>query len=216
MHKSVKMVQFIIILPIILLFTYLSVTTILVFFPKTGDCKGKSLEYIYLFHSSTHTEIILPIKPDSTWIRYFLFDSHPKRGFIAFSYADEAFMLNTPTWDDVDYRLAAKALFYPTPSVIQVGNYADIKYDACIKIPLNVECLEKLAKSISDSFMVKDGRYIKVQSNSKFGSLYYYRAKEPYTLFHTCNSWTANRLQDAGLKAPYLAPFVQQIVYVYR
>jgi hypothetical protein len=137
-------------------------------------------------------------------------------GYVAFSYGDKEFMMKVPTWSDIDYKIAFKSLFINTPALIRVSYYWDINKDNCIKIELSKGCLKKLKQSIFNSFSRKKNYFIRYKDHYKQHNIFYFQAKKSYNLFHTCNSWTGDRLKDAGLKASYLTPFAQQVIYPYK
>jgi hypothetical protein len=137
-------------------------------------------------------------------------------GYLAFSYGDREFMMKVPRWSDFDFSLALKSLFTNTPALLRVGHYGGINREDSVKIMLSKSCLEKLQKSILNSFSEKNNKFQRYFDSYKHPKVFYFQAKKSYNLFHTCNIWTGDRLRDAGLKASYLTPFAQQVIYPYK
>ncbi len=211
-----KSIKFILLL-FAALITYIMFSFILLLFPSQKLCTNET-ETIYIYHDTAHTEIMIPVN-------YFK-DEYQKRfpnllkgqnyGYLAFSYGDKEFMMKVPTWSDVKLGIALKSLFINTPALLRVGHYGGINKEDSVKIMLSKQCLEKLQKSILNSFSEKNNKFQRYLDRYKHPKVFYFQAKKSYNLFHTCNTWTGDRLREAGLKVPYLTPFAQQIVYPYK
>lgn len=211
-----KIAQFILLL-LISLILYIIFTFILVLFPSEKLCEDET-KTIYIYHDLVHTEIMIPV-------RYFekeYKEQFPNLlkgknyGYLTFSYGDKEFMMKVPTWNDIDLGITLKSLFTNTPALLRVGHYHDVNKKKSIKINLSKTCLEKLQKSILSSFLQQDKHFQRYFDHYKHPKVFYFYAKKRYNLFHTCNSWTGDRLREAGLKASYLTPFAQQVIYPYR
>lgn len=196
---------------------YIIFSFILLLFPSEKLCTNET-KTIYIYHDTAHTEIMIPVK-------YFK-DAYQKRfpnllrgqnyGYLAFSYGDKEFMMKFPTWNDIELGIALKSLFINTPALLRVGHYRGINKEDSVKIKLSKECLEKLQKSILNSFSEKNNKFQRYLDHYKHPKVFYFQAKKSYNLFNTCNTWTGDRLRDAGLKASYLTPFAQQVIYPYK
>jgi len=185
-----------------------------IFFPTNKKCTDTT-KTIFLYQSTAHTEILIPLP-------YFKKDyqknfpnliKNNTHGYLAFSYGDEEFMMKVPTWDKIKINIALKSLFTNTSALLRVGYYWGIKEEECIKIKLSKKCLEKLNQSILNSFTLKDSHFQRYFDHYKESNTFYFKAKKSYNLFHTCNSWTGDRLRDAGLGVPFITPFAQQVTY---
>jgi len=137
-------------------------------------------------------------------------------GYLAFSYGDKEFMMKVPTWSDVKLGITLKSLFTNTPGLLRVGHYGGINKEDSVKITLSKLCLEKLQKSILNSFSEKNNKFQRYFDHYKHPKVFYFQAKKSYNLFNTCNTWTGDRLRDAGLKVSYHTPFAQQVIYPYQ
>jgi hypothetical protein len=158
----------------------------------------------------SHTELI--IKADLFDIDLFRDQLNGSRvGYLAFSYGDREFMMDTKGFDDLNLKLALKGLFINTPALIKVGYYGDFYKDQTKEIHLSKECFKKLKSSIINSFVKKDHKPIRYADSIKDPSFYYYLAKDDYNLFNTCNSWMGDRLRDGGLGISYWTPFADDI-----
>jgi uncharacterized protein (TIGR02117 family) len=196
---------------------YIFLSFLLLLLPTKSHCT-KGTKTIYIYADAAHTEIMIPVKYfEKLYKKEFPnLLKNQNYGFLAFSYGDEEFMMKVPSWDDIDYKIALKSLFTNTPALIRVGHYYGIDKENSVKVSLSSECLENLNKSILNSFAKNDDHNVRFYDHYKHPKVFYFQAKRSYNLFHTCNSWTGDRLREAGLKASYLTPFAQQVVYPYK
>jgi len=208
-----KAIQFIAVLLSILL-GYILLSFVMMLFSSKTICNSKE-KTVYLYQDLAHTELLIPLP----YFKQTYQKSFPKllkgasSGYLAFSYGDEEFMMKVPTWDKVEVGIALKSLFTDTPALLRVGHYWDINKQMCIKLKLSQKCLEKLNQSILNSFSLKDRAFDHYNDHYKEQNTFYFKAKKSYNLFHTCNSWTGDKLRDAGLGVPFITPFAQQVTY---
>ncbi len=153
---------------------------------------------IYLIKSYWHVGILFPV--DSTVIdeipALITFD---KYNFVDIGWGDEDFYQDPET----DYYNAAKAILFPTKSVIKAtGHMSELESiirwsDFCIKISMTNEQYKDLVKFIADSFLIEDDEYV-VASTAGGGAIKFYKSVHAYHLFNTCNTWVADALETAG------------------
>ncbi len=204
---------------LILLFSiiiYIILSFTLLVFPSYNQCK-KETESIYIYNDIAHTEIMIAVDDfNNTSQKHFpSLLQNQKYGYLSFSYGDKEFMMKVPTWNDISLGITLKSLFTNTPGLLRVGHYTNINKKESIQIKLSKNCLEKLQKSILNSFSKQNNTFQRYFDHYKHPKIFYFQAKKSYNLFHTCNSWTGDRLREAGLKVPYLTPFSQQVIYPY-
>ncbi len=214
MGIMIRVFQFFLFLFAIVTF-YLGVSFAFSYFPKASICEGEE-HTIYLYRNDdilSHTEIIMEIEP----FKEDFFKAFPKllhnnpNGYIAFSYGDRDFMMDEKGFDDINGTLAFRGLFINTPALIKVGHYGAFSKEKCQVIKISKLCLSRLKNSILNSFSQKNGQNIRYHDRYNRHFIYYYKAKEKYNLFHTCNTWSGDRLREAGLKMPYWTPLAENI-----
>jgi len=166
----------------------------------TSSVQPKNKYSVYLVKNHWHTGIILSIDSISM-------NSIPAlQDFRDFSYVDIG-------WGDEDFYqhpdfdlwLAAKALLFPTESVVRVeGVDSDLKKylqsgDYAIKIDLDEKSHLLLNEFINSSFQLnKDLKNILTSTNFR-GKIKFYKSQLKYHLFNTCNTWIAEALRYSGL-----------------
>jgi uncharacterized protein (TIGR02117 family) len=131
--------------------------------------------------------------------------------YAEFGWGDRGFFLETPTWADLRFSVAAKALFWPSPSAIHVSRmgYAPDVGDSAVALDLSPEQFVTLAGFVARSFEVGgEGGSVAIENAGYEGwNDRFYVGKGSYTIFYTCNNWTAEALEEAGVRAPIWAPF---------
>ena len=127
--------------------------------------------------------------------------------YMSFGWGEENFYLNTPTWDDLTIKNAFTALFFITPSLINVAAHS-YREKHWIDISLSSEELARMNEFIATTFKNDEsGGKIKLESDFYPRTEMFYKAKGKYTLFNTCNTWVNSALKYSGLKACLWTPF---------
>ena len=157
----------------ILLGIYLALTNITV-----NNTQEKHSQYIYLNDNGIHVDIIIP-SVDTIYTSY--------------GWGSEIFYTQVPTWDDLTFTLAFKALFTHPRSIMNVFTYNNIKSN-WVKVSVSENQFEKLVENINKEFIT--------QSN--------------YHIFNTCNTWVNRILKESGLKACLWTPFSRDIIKMYN
>lgn len=169
------------------------------------NCRAK----LYVSNTGVHTNIVVPVSNQwYDWSQTLSLadigrDAVENYRYLSFSWGDREVYLNTPTWSDLEFSNALKALFFPTPSVMQVKgydrlpNYLDIK---CLQI--NPKNYLALMNFIENSFQLDERSKPKRIAAGYNASSGFYAATGSYSLFKTCNDWTAAGLRKAEVNTP--------------
>lgn len=118
--------------------------------------------------------------------------------YVDIGWGDEEFYQN----EDIDYYLGAKAILFPTSSVVRVAGYNfDIhsiinSSDFTIELNANRNQFNKLMKYIDSSFTRTDSGCIQTLEKSS-GDVVFYKSIHSYHLFNTCNTWIYDCLKYA-------------------
>ncbi|WP_313385013.1 TIGR02117 family protein [Chishuiella sp.] len=225
MRKFILILFRVVVSIISLVIIYLFAIIILPLF-GVNNKKGEKLDdsmYIYIVTNGMHTDIIVPVKTDiMDWSKIIPYsDTKSKKHYnnIAFGWGDKGFYLNTPEWSDLKLSTAINAAFGIGSTAMHVTFYNDIYLgENCKQIKISKEDYKQLVNYIKNSFDLDSNnkvRYIKTDAlygeNDSF-----YEAKGTYSIFYTCNTWTANALKHANQKAPLWTATQQGIFYHYR
>ncbi len=210
--KILKYILYLLLIPISyviisLIFSYISVNNTVL---NTKDNKE-----IYLNNNGVHLAIIIQINNISNGLLKDLKYTQDEKYF-SFGWGDENFYLNTPTWNDLTFGNAFKALFLKGSTLIHLTRYKH-KRKLWLKINISDIELSKMNQFISVSFKKgTDGRKIMIKNRGYSTNDDFYKAVGRYSLFNTCNSWVNRAFKESGLKSCYWTPFAFGLMDKYK
>jgi uncharacterized protein (TIGR02117 family) len=126
----------------------------------------------------------------------------PKNRFLEFGWGDYDFYQN-PT-NEVDYFLAAKAMLWPTKSVMHVVGFDSdpdkfFARSGVIQLQFSDSLFSALFRYILDSFERNEAGELVALGPGLYGNSKFYNSDKTYIFPKTCNVWTAQVLKDGGL-----------------
>lgn len=176
---------------------------------NNGDCpvdKQTSAKTIHLVSHGWHVGIVVKRSdiPNDVWPNYKGFNNAE---YLEIGWGDRDFY-QTPT---PHFGITLKAILLPTPSVLHIVAFNNsvtsyFPHSKIIMIRLSDAGFQRLISYIAVSFD-KDPVGNAVPSGAGlYGVSQFYRSRDTYHLFRTCNVWTARALHAAGCPArPFLA-----------
>ena len=195
-----------------ILFFYTVLAYLFMLFPSNGSTTDKPKEQkIYILYDSMHTDIVLNLESSKIdWNRLLPeVVQGRKKGYLGFGWGDKETYLNTPTWDDLKYSTALKALFLNTPSLLHVGYYRDIhRYQEVKEVALTQKQFEALEQGLKREFSKKPHYEAKGFGRDDA----FYSSNRVYNAIKTCNSWSGDRLREANISMSYWTPFSFNVV----
>jgi uncharacterized protein (TIGR02117 family) len=178
---------------------------------------------IYIITNGDHTDIVVPVKTAiADWsqeIKYEHISSHDTTAqYLALGWGDKGFFLSTPTWADLKFSTAFKAVFGLSTSAIHATFYKQLREnDQCKKIIISTSQYQRLVVFMKNSFITDStGHFIHIHANGYSDNDAFYESGRIYSLFYTCNTWANNALKSAGQKACLWTPFDKGIFYQYK
>jgi uncharacterized protein (TIGR02117 family) len=175
---------------------------------------------VYLADNGIHADIIMPAKVGNLDWEPLV----PKSDFaapdaqaqwVAFGSGEERIYLETPRWRDIKPRTIWSALT-GGKRVMHVEWVDDPSY-AVRQIRLRPEEYRRLWAAIRADFEPgPSGRPVHIDQPGYGRSDTFYWATGKTSALRTCNSWAADRLRLAGVKASLWPPFVQGLTWRYR
>ena len=206
MNKSKKIIKYFLYVLIIPVF-YLVVSLILTFI--TIDRKGHNEtldKAIYLNTNGIHLDIIIPKKNiDSLLLKGI--NTGTDDQYLSFGWGDKDFYLNTPTWNDLTFKTAFKALFLNSETLLHITRFQN-RHKEWKEIKISANELQKLNNYILLSFKTNEDGYKQILKNKGYSfNDDFYQAKGSYSIFKTCNTWVNTGFKDSGLKACLWTPF---------
>ncbi len=173
---------------------------------------------VYILSTGVHTDIILPLKNRlQNWSDFTSPSDAPKQlnyNKVGFGWGDKGFYLETPTWSDLKFSTAIKAMFGLSNTAMHVTFHNKIhESKMCKKIFVTERQYENLCKEIKASFAEEQPKVIANQSYGENDC--FYNALGTYSLFKTCNTWTNLTLKKAGIKASLWTPYDKAVLINY-
>lgn len=170
---------------------------------------------IFVVSNGVHADICLPLEGDKEfWSKYFKVEDFKTLTkiptHISFGWGDKGFFLDTPEWSDLTFWNAFKALFIPSNTALHVS-YVESEpqlSETTKSFFVDDKGFERIKKYITSYIQLKDGksnlidccRYPDMHDN-------FYDGKGSYHMFRTCNVWTNEVIQEAGVKTSVWTPF---------
>ncbi len=179
------------------------------------SCEDKCIS-IFLLSNGVHTDIVLPMKTEEK--DWNVLNNNPANNYVAFGWGDKGFYLETPTWADLKFSTAFKALFFLSSSAMHVTLFETMNEGPnCRKITITKENYKKLISFIESSFQTDaKNDYLKIDCTPYGKNDKFYEAKGTYNLFYTCNTWTNNCIKYSGLRACLWTLFDDSILNKYQ
>ena len=207
---------------------FLVVYAIAIFFTSiisvnnTEEIEDKNIP-VYILSNGVHTDIVVPLKNKiKDWSKEITYlDTKAKdstKNLLAFGWGDKGFYLDTPTWADLKFSTAAKAVTGLSSSAMHVTFYNNLKENEyCRKILISESQYKKMIQYIEDSFQLNITNNIQRIGTHSYGENdIFYEAKGSYSLFYTCNSWANQALKAAQQKAALWTVLDKGIFYHYE
>src|SRR4030095_9789549 len=169
--------------------------------------------------NSVHAELILPTQnPPFGWsvefpARHMRSLAAPTE-WIAFGWGDRRFMINTPTWAELNAATAVIALSGFGDGAMHVEYIETPNAYRSRRVRLSPAEYERLVAYVRASF-VRDpnGSVRRIDAPGYFATDAFYEAVPSYSFWYTCNEWTRRALAAAGAKAAVWAPFDVAVLY---
>lgn len=162
-------------------------------------CRGDKNYEIYVIKSYWHTGIV--IKVDERLLNLISgIEEFKNNDFVDIGWGDEDFY---QLQGDFDLYLAAKAVLYPTSSVIRIKGYKIpvseiIEWsDYCIRFELREDEFQRLCGFIDESFYRENDKLI-IKFRRINSNVIFFHSNLKYHLFNTCNTWVAKSFKYCG------------------
>lgn len=181
---------------------------------------------ITVYVDSAHSEIIVPM---TTVVRDWQpwFSPSDFRGItgnethVAFGWGDREFFLNTPRWEDVRADLTAWSMLWPTATVMHVSLMdPPPTNDFYRQVTIEPAAYKRMCEFIEQSFVLDGSARLgnavpRLIAGWNYGQRdAFYEAVGIYSALYTCNAWTGDALEVAGIRTGCWTPFPIGILQV--
>lgn len=183
------------------LFIFLFFSPYSFFFCEKAAIKKTNEFTIYFIKQNWHTAIVFETKDLNSNI-FCEYKNFKNYNLIDIVWGDEEFYQHP----GFDLGLAIKALFYKTPSALRVEginlskeNYFNLS-EIVVELKITKDQLLKICEFINNSFLLDEDQKPIILSKKAEDKIVFYKAKDYYYIFNTCNTWLANGLKKAGFE----------------
>jgi len=170
-------------------------------------------EQIYLLNNGYHIALALP-RDNCPYADIFdiPLNLSGQGGYFYFGWGDRQFYLGTPTVKNIDLPMTARALFTPTPAVLEILYFPKISASSpgISILYVSKKELSDLYKYIKEYFMKPGEKPMRIPQDGidqAFKGSIFFAAHGTYSLFKTCNNWTSQALKKAGIGTHLWTPF---------
>lgn len=203
---------------------YIIMATLLKWIPTNRKARPNAEgTTMWVISNGAHSDLILPIKtPDIDWGEFVdlsLFKDTNYQ-YISFGWGDKGFYLETPSWAELQPKVAFKALFYLGETAMQVILHEDIPKDTKYKkaIKLNANQYNEIIQYIKKSFKYDPQKQLMPIDFAGLPAYehlnyHFFEATGRYHFFKTCNCWVNNALKLAEVRTATWAPFSRAIFH---
>jgi uncharacterized protein (TIGR02117 family) len=183
---------------------------------------------VYLDSNGVHVDLVLPALIDGRDLREDYPLEHPDRDaqWISFGWGDRGFFLDAAEWQNLTLGTALRATLLPTPTLMHVDydRWAPLPDEDCVRVEVSEVELARLLAWVDAGFARDEaGRPIRIEGagyrrssggppDGAFADNAFFEARGSYHLFRTCNEWTRQGLEQAGIRAPIWSPFDEPIL----
>jgi uncharacterized protein (TIGR02117 family) len=186
--------------------------------------QGNTQITVYVMTNGVHTDIAVPVhSPFLDWNRLMPFSNTKGNDslaqWLALGWGDKGFYLETPTWADLKFSTALKAVFGLDRTAIHATYYRNLQPGKdCKLLRLSADEYKRLISYIRQSFAGGTaGMPVSIVTRAQYGnSDAFYKANGRYSLFKTCNTWTNNALKACGQRACLWTPFESGVMNLFN
>lgn len=176
---------------------------------------------IYVSSNGVHTDFVLPVNnkicnwntslpltdfngTDSTWTH------------IAFGWGNKDFYVNTPTWNDLTFTTALKSAFGIGPAAMHITRYrnAPAISASCKRYIVSAAQYKNLVHYLQKHLMNSSGSAVLINHPGYGYHDRFYESAGRYSLLKTCNEWTGNGMECAGLTVGIWTPTERMIMHI--
>ncbi len=201
--RIIKWILYFLLIPVFYVIVSLILSSISVNRKVKNPVSEKS---IYLSTNGVHLNVVIP-KDNIDSLLLLGLKREPSNRYLSFGWGDENFYINTPTWGDLTFGNAFKAVFLKSSTLLHVTRY-NSKHPDWIEIKITENELKKLNTYLQNTFKTNENGTKIILENQGYTAIDdFYKAKGSYSCFKTCNSWVNSGFKESGLKSCLWTPF---------
>jgi uncharacterized protein (TIGR02117 family) len=169
---------------------------------------------IFIESNGVHTDFLVPSRNKQIdWFSKFpgsdFQEADTTYNYVSIGWGDRGFYLYTPTWADLKFSTAFKAVFALDSAAMHVTYHrvSPSEDEWTRRLVISEDQYAKLIDYVLSGFKKKEGKLWHIQGHTYGTHDCFYEANGRYSLFKTCNVWTCQGLKSIGVKIGVWAPF---------
>lgn len=204
---------------VILLYLFLSIVSIYIPVNKRFETPENGIN-IFLSSDGIHTDFIFPVQ-NGTYNWKKMFNSSDfnlgmqGHNYVSIGWGDKGFYLDIPTWNDLTFKVAFKAMCVPSPTLMQVKEVEVLPKEKknFVELRLSEENYLNLCNYIASYFCTLNDIPVILEGKGYTENDNFYYSDAKYHAFQTCNSWVVKALIVAGVRTSIWSPSAKGIFY---
>lgn len=221
MKKTMQKFFFVLISPFVL---YIIAAVVLGLIQHEQIITSHNSHYqIFVVSGDIHTEFVVPVKNDLFDFNSILpiervFADTTKIKFIAIGWGSRDFFFETRTWSELKLSVLLRTIFFPSESALHI-EYLETLPQNLQKFPLQIDqfAYRNLVKFVLKSFAFDENHRVQQLGDfSYYGNDRFFKGRENFHIFRTCNEWTNEGLKEIGSRRPAWSPFKYAIEMALR
>ncbi|MEL7446907.1 MAG: DUF2459 domain-containing protein, partial [Pseudomonadota bacterium] len=163
--------------------------------------------------NGVHTELVLPIVHRTKDWR----ETFPSAGewingsaptHISIGFGEREVFLNTPTLADLDIITAARIAATGGEGLLRVNSLINPgEHKNRRALTIGGAQYQRLVETIESELPDLGSQGFRSYETGTVDTAPYYQSTLRYSILHSCNQWTSDRLSDAGIRTGWLTPF---------
>lgn len=154
---------------------------------------------IYFIYQGWHTSILLDVKSVAPYSRYLQPDLE-KQNYVRIGWGDGDYF----TGKRKTVGAATKALFVSGYSAVQLLTYqqdplSHIPAETRVPLAVSERGMKRLVRYLENSLALDEQKHPQPLPSYVENAGSFYRARDHYSVFSNCNTWSSGALQRAGL-----------------
>ena len=197
--------------------SYVAAAFILSALPRQAPAVTSADYHFFACDNGVHVDLALPVTGGRDWRMLFPPTDFPgdvtNAGYVSLGWGARGFFATTPHWQDIRPGPMVRALFWLDSSVLHVVYHEDPgAAPQCRKVVTDEAGRDRLFAFIDATLAPVDGRPVR-EALAGYGPYdAFYAAHGRYSLFRTCNVWSAEALHAAGQEVGLWSPFSFQLM----
>ena len=195
------------------LLLYVAASYALSYVPVGADAGAGKMgkKRMYVSSNGVHLDMIFPTElVPQNLLKQLPYRSDTK--LLAIGWGDKGFYLDTPTWAELKFSTAVKAMFLPSPTAMHVTEHRVVSRKWSY-IDLTDQQLTDLWAYIQASFKQdKQGGIDELEGEGYTELDRFYEANGNYSCFKTCNTWVNTALKRIGVRTAIWTPLDKGVI----